>query len=169
MSERRTRPSHGAVTRDRVASASEELTLVIETAAGAIVRRVLPARALPEEGSHGRSAEDATRSSAAIFGLPDFVFRARVRATGSGVRELGDAIITVGDVAAAVQVKARSAPSKDPERERAWLDRQIDKAARQASGTIRTLNSSSEILVNERRRRVPIDGRLKSWVAVVVV
>ena len=146
-----------------------ELTLVIDTPTVKIVRRVQPARTLPEQTSRGKAVEDAARLAAAAFGLPDFVFRASVRPTGSGIRELGDAIVTVGDVAAAVQVKARTVPSDNLRRERAWFDRNINKAARQAGGTIRRLSDSSETLVNERGRRVRVDGKLKSWVGVVVL
>jgi hypothetical protein len=117
----------------------------------------------------GTAAEDATRSAAATFGLPDLVFRSAHRSIGSGTRELGDAIIVVGGVAAAVQVKARAAASGQYARERAWLDKRIEKAARQARGTIRMMIAAYATLVNERGRAVQISGPSKSWVPVVIV
>jgi hypothetical protein len=145
------------------------LVLEVETLDGVFVRRILPASTLPTGVEIGPAAEDATRSAAAIFGLPDFVFRSARRATGSGTRELGDAIVAVGDVAAVIQVKARSAVSGQDARERAWLDKRIEKAARQARGTIRTMSAKAAMLCNERGRAVRIGGPSKSWVPVVIV
>lgn len=117
----------------------QTLTLAVETDEGVFLRRVQPASILPSGLGVGTAAEDATRSAAAIFGLPDLVFRPAQRSIGSGTRELGDAILVVGNVAASVQVKARVAITSDPRREQAWLDRKIEKAALQALGTIRSM------------------------------
>lgn len=87
-----------------------------------------------------------------------------------GVREVGDAIITVGDVAAVVQVKARTAPSADTRRERSWLQSRIRKATRQAIGTMRRFNAAAGVpTVNLRGREITIEGRSKAWVPVVVL
>jgi hypothetical protein len=145
------------------------LVLEVETFDGVFVRRVLPASTLPTGAEVGPAAEDATRSAAATFGLPDFVFRSARLATGSGTRELGDAIVAVGDIAAVIQVKARGATSGQDARERAWLDKRVGKAARQARGTIRKMSAKDATLINERGRAVRIAGPSKSWVPVVIV
>lgn len=145
------------------------LILEVETADGVYVRRVQPASTLPIGVEIGTAAEDATRSAAATFGLPDFVFRSAHRSLGSGTRELGDAIVVVGEAAAAVQVKARAAASGEDARERAWLHKRIVRAARQARGTIRMMRGAHATLVNERGRAVQIAGSSKAWVPVVIV
>lgn len=83
------------------------LVLRVETPDGVFLRPIMPASVLPPDVEHGGVAADATRDAAAFWGLPDFVFRPAMRARGSGSRELGDAILVVGDRAASVQVKAR--------------------------------------------------------------
>lgn len=145
------------------------LVLTVETEDGVFLRRVQPASTLPEGTEVGLAAEDATRSAAAIFGLPDFVFRSARRSVGSGTRELGDTLIIVGDVAAAIQIKARAAASGKDSRERAWLDKRIEKAARQARGTIRIMSTVDTTLVNERGRALRIAGASKTWVPVVIL
>ena len=105
-------------------------TLFIETAKGVFVRRITPASVLPDDETAGAAAETATRNAAAIWGLPDFVFRPALRPRGSGVRELGDAILVVGDRAASIQVKARFKLSANTSRERAWLDKKVAEGAR---------------------------------------
>jgi hypothetical protein len=148
----------------------DEFTVIVDTVGGVIVRRIQAARILPEGVDHGPAAEDATRDAAAAWGMPDFVFKAVVLASGSGVRELGDAILTVGEVAAVVQVKARTAASGDQQRERAWLDKRIAKAARQAAGTVRRMKAEGQVaLVNERGREIGFDAGKKVWVPVVII
>jgi hypothetical protein len=49
-----------------------------------------------------------------------------------------------------VQVKARCALPGDEDRERAWIERKVNTAARQAAGTIRKLSSGKHPLANER-------------------
>jgi hypothetical protein len=145
------------------------LRLLVETDGGMFVHEILPARTLPDSVEVGPGAEEATRSAAAAFGLPDFVFRPTVRAKGSRSRELGDAIVTVGEFAAVVQVKARKVASSDGKRERSWLDKAINTATRQALGTIRSMKTAPVVLVNERGRQLTVDGRVKRWVPVVVI
>ncbi|GAA2030955.1 hypothetical protein GCM10009839_33520 [Catenulispora yoronensis] len=104
------------------------------------------------------------------WGLPDFVFRAAVRSRGRGVRELGDVIVCVGDVAAVIQVKARAEVSDDSAREASWLASKIPKGMSQASGTLRALaRKEREVLVNERGNQVEVEYASKIWVPVVVV
>ncbi|WP_433789739.1 hypothetical protein [Actinoplanes sp. CA-252034] len=146
------------------------MTLLIETDDGILARRIQPARALSTDVEVGPAAEDATRQAAATWGLPDFVFRSIQQASGSGVRELGDAILMAGDLAAVVQVKARTERGQNLQRERSWLDSRIVKAARQAVGTIRKLGTKPAItLINERDRGIEIRPAGKTWLSVVVI
>ncbi len=146
------------------------IQLVIATAKGTFIRSVRPATVLPTDASPGYAAEDATRSAAARWGLPDFVFRPEQRRRGTATRELGDAIVVVGRFAASVQVKSRVAETDTDVRERAWLDKKIEKAANQARGTIKTMTSAGDVtLTNERGRRIRINGLEKTWLVVVVL
>jgi hypothetical protein len=130
----------------------------------------MPATTLPAGVAQGSAAEAATRSAAAYWGLPDFVFRPEQRSRGAATREWGDAILVVGSRAACVQVKSRHAPSSSETREGLWLDKNIDKAVRQASGTIRDLTAVVEAtLVNLRGRQVVIRANTVDWLRVVVV
>lgn len=146
------------------------LVLEIETPDGIFLRPIMPASRLPSDVDVGGAAEDATRGAAAFWGLPDFVFRSTVRTRGRSNRELGDAILVVGNRAASVQVKARQTPSGNDARERSWLDKKVRHGARQATGTIRSLTSMpTATLVNERGRAIPISPAGKAWLKVVVV
>lgn len=146
------------------------IVLRIETPDGVFLRPIMPASLLPPDVEQGGAAEDATRAAAAFWGLPDFVFRPALRRHGSGNRELGDAILIVGDRAASVQIKARHAPSSDERKERSWLDKKIREGARQATGTIRALTSTpTTSLLNERGRSVAIEAAGRTWLKVVVV
>ncbi len=49
------------------------MTLIVETLAGVLVRRVPNAPALRKDVEHGETAEEAVHDAAAIWGLPDFV------------------------------------------------------------------------------------------------
>jgi hypothetical protein len=145
------------------------IQLVIETSDGTFIRSVRPATMLPE-GPTGYDAEDATRHSAASWGLPDFVFRSTRRLRGSATREIGDAILVVGSGAASVQVKARLSPTSNETRERSWLDKNIRQAASQGRGTIKSLTAGAPVtLTNERGRQLVIDGAHKTWLVVVVL
>ena len=101
--------------------------LVIETSKGLAVRRIPPAMPLKLIERQGKEAEDATHAAAA-WGLPDFVFPPSVRRRASGVRELGDGLIAVGDIGIVLQVKSRESPSRDVDRERRWIDKQVRRA-----------------------------------------
>jgi hypothetical protein len=144
-------------------------TFLVETDDGILFQRVGPASPLPE-GPEGPGAEDATRMAAARWGLPDFVFKSLPFRKGSGVREVGDAILVARELASSIQVKARTEYSGKPERERAWLDKNIAKGASQAHGTIRRMRSIGTLtLTNERGRSVAVQGVDKEWVPVVVL
>jgi hypothetical protein len=144
------------------------MTVVGTTATGVYRRTITAARPL-REGDVGAGAEKATRTSAAIWGLPDFVFRSVVTATGSGVRERGDALLVVGGLGAVVQVKARAVEPHDDAAERRWLNKVIAKAAKQAAGTVRSVRRGPCTLTNERGRDLLLDGPEIDWQPVVVV
>ncbi|MEV8442070.1 hypothetical protein AB0425_32225 [Actinosynnema sp. NPDC051121] len=100
-----------------------ELTLVLETADGTLVRRIPDASPLPAVDERGYEVEDASRNAALTFGMPDFVFLPKLQRNGSGMRELGDGTVVVGPRAAVLQVKSRVGPSGDAAEESAWLTR----------------------------------------------
>src|SRR5688572_27618025 len=91
-----------------------QLTLLIDTPRGAMVRVVPSASPLGTGMRHGDAAEAATHDAAAIWGLPDFVFLPSTAAVGSGTREVGDGVLIVGELGVVVQVKGREAPTADP-------------------------------------------------------
>jgi hypothetical protein len=148
---------------------SGHLTLVVETAAGAFVRTIDHASPLRRDVRPGTAAELATSDAAAVWGLPDFVYRAALRRSGSATRELGDGILLIGDVGVVVQVKCREELSGSPERERIWLEKKIREALRQANGTIRLLKKGPTTLTSRRDRTIVIDGRTVRWLAVAVL
>ncbi len=147
-----------------------ELTLVVETAGRVYFRTVPAATPLDPTQRRGKAAENATHDAAAAGGLPDFVFPATSQRVASGNRELGDALIIIGGQGVVVQVKSRDAEGPTTEqRERSWVDKQVNKALRQASGTVRLLNSKTFDLTNGRGRTVTVDGARLSWTALVVI
>lgn len=149
---------------------SGELTLIVETADGTWVRQIQAASPLRNDIEPGYAAEEATRSAAARWGLPDFIFRPALSAKGRGVVEVGDALLIAGDLAACVQVKMRTSPSDNDHRERLWLDKKIDEARRQALGSLRRMQQlGTLLLVNERGREVAIDTARPSWTSVVIL
>jgi hypothetical protein len=146
------------------------ITLVVETATGTYLRTIRPASVLPSRVPVGHAAELATRGAAAYWGLPDFVFHPAQQSRGAARREIGDAIIVAGEMAASVQVKAREAHRGTDQRERLWLDKKIEQASRQAMGTIRNIKSAAKtVLVNQRDREAEIKGPEKTWVPVIVL
>lgn len=145
----------------------ESLTLIVETDEGSFARTILPASDL---GVHtGPGAEEATRSAAARWGLPDFVFHPETRRVGSGQREIGDVILFNGSGGAVVQVKHRAALSSDAQRETRWIEKVVAKARSQGAGTIRALCSGPLVLENLRGRSIEIDGQGLPWLRVVVL
>jgi hypothetical protein len=145
------------------------LTLLVPTPGGTLVTRIPAASPLNEDADQGEAAEAATRDAVAVWGLPDFVYRPTMRKLGSGTRELGDAVIVVGDQALLVQVKRRAGALGSPDRERNWLTKKADEAYRQAKGTIRQLRLHSAAFVNARGRTLAIDGNALGWMSIVVL
>jgi len=87
------------------------MIVMVETAKGVLVRQISSASPLRDELEQGKAAEEATQDAAALWGLPDFVFRPAIVRVGSsarsGVRELGDGLLVVGTLGVVVQVKTR--------------------------------------------------------------
>lgn len=145
------------------------MQLVIETSQGISIRRISPAMPLRLLESQGKEAEDATQGAAAIWGLPDFVFPPDVRRRGSGVRELGDGLLLVGDLGVVLQVKSREAPSDSEDRERRWIAKQTKRALAQGLGTVRELCREPVALTNLRGRTIELDGNDLRWAIAVIV
>jgi len=150
-------------------SEKRELTLIVETPAGVLVRRVPNAMGLRTDVERGKAAEEAVHDSAAIWGLPDFIYRGRVVAVGSGAREVGDNLIVVGDVGVVVQVKSRAASGGVVERERRWIEKNVQTALDQARGSIRRLQLGPIELTNARGRTIEVDGSKLRWLSAVVL
>ena len=145
------------------------LTLFIETPNGVLIRNVLDASPLGREVDQGTAAEQATHDAAAVWGLPDFVYRGGLRRVGSGSRELGDGIVVVGSAGVVVQVKSRESPTADEAKEERWIRKQAKRAISQAGGSIRQLSHGSEQLKSARGQEVEIDGGSLNWTKVIVI
>jgi hypothetical protein len=155
----------------RVASPRDQsdLTLVIETPRGPIVRRIPNASPLRNDIEQGLAAEAATHSAAAVWGLPDFMFEPQLTSVGSGTREVGDGTLLVGDLGVAVQVKSRETPSSDPDKERRWLEKKAAEGLKQGNGSIRRLSVDPTELTNLRGASLLVDGTSYRWLVVVVL
>lgn len=145
-----------------------ESTFLVETPTGFLIQRLGSAAELDPGLSQGKAAEEASQRAAALWGLPDFTFRAGRKHLGSGTRELGDGVIIAGRLGLILQVKSRVETPRDDASECAWLEKVIAKAQRQAAGTVRNLGSGPTPLENLRGRTLTIDGP-RSWAAVVIV
>jgi hypothetical protein len=160
-------------TSDRATNTPEaklaDLTVLVDTESGLMARRVPPASRLDGGPGQGAAAERATQDAAAVWGLPDFMYRPVYQSVGSGTREVGDGIVIVSGLGIVLQVKSRAAPSADVEKERRWLHKQIAQAMSQGSGTIRRLRQQPAALTNLRGRTLDIDGKDYRWMTVVVV
>lgn len=161
--------SEGVTRTEPVSDGSPGLTLVVDAQDGWFAREVPNASPLRQVGTQGHAAEQATQDAAAIWGLPDFVYRADLRTVGSGVRELGDGIVIVGDLGIVVQVKSREAPSGDADRERRWVLKQTAKAFAQGNGTIRQLKLTPARMTNARGQTMQIDGTQFRWLVCTVI
>lgn len=155
--------------RRRLQSSAPSLTLIVETPDGPYIRVVASASPLAPDVDQGAAAETATGSAAARWGLPDFVLRPALRRTGSAVREIGDVLLVHGDQGVVVQVKSRANPTAEPARESGWIQKAVNKAVRQASGTVRALRLAPVALKNLRGREVRIAGETLEWLAVVII
>jgi hypothetical protein len=133
------------------------------------MRRVSQAIPLPAGIDPGIGAEEAIQAAAAIWGLPDFVYRPILVRAGSSVRELGDRIVLVGDKAMVVQIKSRQGGGGDQDREVSWARKATAKAVRQAKGTIRRLHAAPATLQNGRGREIKVAGADYGWLAVVML
>jgi hypothetical protein len=121
--------------------------------------------------SSGYLAEEAVKDSVAVWGMPDFVFSAKMaKISKTGRRELGgDGVVVSGDRALLISTKARRSPSGDVDRERAWFERRVRKAHSQALGSIRRLHSRNALLSNRRGRSVEIAGGDYAWCIVILI
>jgi hypothetical protein len=154
--------------RDRSAPRGE-LTIIVETERGPMVRTIPSASPLSPGMNHGPAAEAATQDAAAVWGLPDFVYLPEMQRVGAATRELGDGILLVGEVGIVVQVKSREMPSSDPARERAWLENKAAHALKQGLGTIRRMGMGPVGLTNLRGRTAEVDASKYRWFVVVVL
>ncbi|MGW0839378.1 hypothetical protein ACWD26_04295 [Streptomyces sp. NPDC002787] len=145
------------------------LTLIVDTANGPYVRRIPPALPLSAGVEHGPGAETAAHTAAATWGLPDFVFQSAYASKGSGRRELGDRLLLSGHRGAVIQVKARTIPPKEADREVTWIQKVAAKAMSQAKGTVRQLRLLPADMVNGRDRTLSIDGNAFEWIAVFLL
>lgn len=148
---------------------SDYIQILVETDRGLNVRRIPPAVPLDMRENRGKAAETATHEAAAIWGLPDFVFRASIRRVGKGCRELGDGIVLVGKVGLMIQVKSRKSHGSDTGRELSWLKKNAAKAMRQAVGSIKQLKAAPASLTNMRGRSILVDGNDLDWISVVII
>jgi hypothetical protein len=152
-----------------IVSETRQLTLLVATANGVYERVIPDASPLSSHTKRGIAAESAARDAAATWGLPDFVMRPRVERTGSGVREISDGLLLVGERGLIVQVKSRDANPGTPARESSWLTKKIAEGARQADGTARRLSSKTTDMMNGRGRIIAISGRNVGWTGVVII
>jgi SEC-C motif len=161
---------HNALTvvREQI-DAAPQLQLVVETGQGFGARTVSPAMPRRLRYSQGTEAENSTHEAAALWGLADFVFESAVRHRASGVRELGDGIVLVGDIGVVLQVKSREAPTEDQSKERRWVIKQSRKAVAQGAGTIRELEREPALMTNLRGRKIELDGKNMSWLIAVII
>jgi hypothetical protein len=112
----------------------DEFIMLVQRPDGIYGRVVPQPEPLDNSIERGVAAEDASRGSAARWGLPDFVLEPEIVRRGAATREVGDGTIVCGTRGLAVQVKARTAATDNPDRERAWITKKIAEGARQASG-----------------------------------
>jgi hypothetical protein len=145
------------------------MELLVETDRGVLVRRIPPAMPLRLLGRRGTEAEEATHDAAALWGLPDFVFPPSLHRRASGVRELGDGLLIVGDIGVVLQVKCREAPGPEEDRERRWIEKQSRRALSQGSGTIRELARLPGALQNLRGRTIEVGAHSPEWLVAVIL
>jgi hypothetical protein len=145
------------------------LTLLVETDGGVFLRPIAHALPLGPGADESRAAEEAVESCAAVWGLPDFVYRPIIRRVSSGSREIGDRILLIGGTGVVIQIKRRVDGSKDAAREKRWIRKAAAKGLRQGLGTIRALSSRSTTLMNGRGREITLDPRRVEWIVVIII
>lgn len=152
-----------------IVAGADDLTLIVATPDGVYERVIPDATPLRHHIKRGPAAERATQEAAATWGLPDFVMRPHVERKGSGVREISDGLIIVGNLGAIIQVKSRDADPDDPSQEARWVSKQIKKATGQVSGTARRLSAKMTEMENGRGRNISINGGAIRWIGVVII
>ena len=147
----------------------DEFIMLVQRPDG-IYGRVIPQAApLDDSIARGEAAERASRGSAARWGLPDFVLAPKTVQRGSATREVGDGTIVCGDSGIAVQVKARTNATENPARERSWIGKKVAEGARQAAGSVRTVQRSPLDHPNARGRSITVDGSSINWIGLVII
>jgi hypothetical protein len=152
-----------------VVTDASQLTFLVSTPDGVFERIVPDATPLRTLDRNGSAAEMAVQDAASTWGLPDFVFSPLVERKGSGVREVGDGLIVVGDRGAIIQVKTREVEPRSSDREAAWIMKQIAAARDQVKGTARRVGSAATRMLNGRGRAISIDGAHIDWVGVIII
>lgn len=153
-----------------VVTERDQTTLIMDTGDG-IYERIIPrATSLNPALKRGHAAERSALAAAATWGVPDFVMRPKVEAKGSGVREISDGLLIVGDQGLILQSKAREADTwADQAKEHRWVLKQAAKATKQINGTLRRLSSDFISMVNGRGRTIELSGSDVSWAGVVLI
>lgn len=126
--------------------------------------------------TYGQWTEARVTASTALGTQPDFTYSAHEISKGAATREIGDALVLLGQSVVVLSVKARDPEAgKDdtPEKARSWLDKRIRDASSQIEGVVRTLRQAdpgSITLTSERGRSLPWDPSLvEEYLGVIVV
>lgn len=118
----------------------------------------------------GTQLEHTVKRIAANLGVPDFVYAQATTRKGSATREISDGLLIVQNRGVILQCKARSPESNDDDqRIESWIEKNIDKAAKQVAGTRRTLRTNGETSVTSLRgytKTVTID---EDWPGVIIL
>jgi hypothetical protein len=121
--------------------------------------------------NQGVAVEGYARWLAGYLGVPDFVYRPAIIATGSGSRELGDGLLVAGIDGLVIQVKSRhpeAARDDDLEAAERWCQKHAARARRQALGTRKRLAAGGIQAVSLRgyERLLPAAA---DWPLVVIL
>ena len=146
-----------------------ELTLLVETPRGTLLRRIPNASPLAADQASGPAAEAATHAAAAVWGLPDFMYLPFTEHLGAKTREVGDGIVLVAGHGVVLQVKARDADRDDDDRDASWMAKQAVAAIKQGNGTVRRVQTAGITLTNLRGREVMVDGNDYDWTIAVIL
>lgn len=147
----------------------DELIMLVQRLDGVYARFIPAPTPLDPDIDRGPAAEEATRDSASLWGLPDFVLQPETVQRGNATREVGDGTIVCGNRGLAVQVKARTSATDRADRERSWIVKKAKEGARQAAGSVRTVQRSPLAHANLRGRSILLDGNEIEWVGVVII
>ncbi|MFE3451882.1 hypothetical protein ACFXJ8_23470 [Nonomuraea sp. NPDC059194] len=152
-----------------VAPGVDELTLIVATPDGVFERVVPNATPLRAHDRPGLAAEAAVQDAAATWGLPDFVMLPSVERKGTGIREISDGLLVVGDIGLIVQIKTRETEPGTTAREVSWITKQIHAAVKQVNGTARRLATDTTEMANGRGQSIRISGPTIRWAGVVII